>query len=434
MHYQLPIFLRNPERNPHFQHVQKEYSMQFTEKFIQSLKPKNTRYDVREKSGDGFSIRVATSGERSWVFFYTFEGKKRRMTLGKYPALSLADARKKHRKQLKILESGKNPSVVRKREQDEAIESSTVKNLIEEYLKEHARKNKRKSSADEDERMLYKDVLPAWGKHKARDITRRDVILLLDKIKERGAPIIANRTLACIRRMFHFAIKRALLDASPCVMIEAPAKENRRDRYLSRGEIKIFWHSLKKAPISETIRLALKFLLVTAQRKGEVITAEWSEFDFDSNVWTIPASKAKNGLAHRVPLSTLALGLLSEIKNNSNNPRWLFPSNRNDAPMRGQSVDHALRRSMHLFPNMESFCVHDCRRTAATHMAGLHVSGEILSRILNHAKRGVTEAHYIKHSYDDEKRHALNAWSQKLKEIISSSESTTNVIPFKDAI
>jgi site-specific recombinase XerD len=107
-------------------------------------------------------------------------------------------------------------------------------------LEKHAKPNKR--SWKEDQRMLYKDVRPSWGKRKAKNITRRNVIQLLDKIKERGSPIVANRTLACVRRMFNFAIKRGLLDSSPCIMIEAPAKENRRDRYLSTAEIKVFWH------------------------------------------------------------------------------------------------------------------------------------------------------------------------------------------------
>ncbi len=210
-------------------------------------------------------------------------------------------------------------------------------------------------------------------------------------------------------------------------MIEAPAKENRRDRYLSKEEIKIFWYGLDNAPMSLAIKLALKFLLATAQRKSEVISAEWSEIDFATSVWTIPAGKAKNGFAHRVPLSKLALEVLAEIKKISGVSRWLFPSERTDAPIRGQSVDHALRRSLHIFSEVKSFCVHDCRRTAATHMASLRISGETVSRILNHAKKGVTEQHYIKHSYDDEKRNALELWARKLKEIITN-EQVNNII------
>lgn len=393
--------------------------MQFTERYIKSLKPKPDQtkfYDVREKSGCGFAVTIFPSGEKSFIYIYHFAGRKRRMTLGKYPHCSLAKAKELHHEALKKLNSGIDPALEKAKDKLEARDASTVEGLIEEYLEKHAKPNKR--SWKEDERMLKKDVLSAWGKRKAKDITRRDVIQMLDKIKERGSPIIANRTLACVRRMFNFAIKRAILESTPCLMIEAPAKENRRDRYLSADEIKTVWHGLKNAPMSEAVKLALKFLLITAQRKSEVITAEWSEFDLRANVWTIPASKAKNEQAHRVPLSDLAIELLNEVKKISSDSRWLFPSERTGVPIRGQSVDHALRRSMELFSGMEDFCVHDCRRTGATHMAGLRISGETLSRVLNHAKRGVTEQHYIKHSYDDEKRLALAAWANKLKEMI----------------
>jgi integrase len=416
--------------------MEKEKKNLFTDRYIQSLKATEDQIkprDIRENSGKGFAITVFPSSEKSFVYIYHFGGRKRRMTLGKYPQMSLANAKKEHRKALKILlEDKKDPALEAKQKKMEEQGASTIAGLIKEYLDTYAKPNKR--SWKEDERMLHKDVLSIWGKRKAYDITRREVIQLLDKIKERGSPIIANRTLACIRRMFNFAIKRALLDSSPCVMIEAPAKENRRDRYLSEDEIKIFWHGLNNAPMTLSIKLALKFLLITAQRKSEVITAEWSEIDFNSKIWTIPAEKSKNKISHRVPLSTLALEILEQVKEISGASHLLFPSEKSSAPIRGQSVDHALRRSMHLFHNMNHFCVHDCRRTAATHMASLRIPGEILSRVLNHAKRGVTEQHYIKHGYDDEKRNALEIWSQKLRNIVNNAENPSNTTSLKSAV
>ena len=217
--------------------------------------------------------------------------------------------------------------------------------------------------------------------------------------------------------MFNFAIERDIVTANPCAQIKAPAKENRRDRCLSQDEIKTFWNGLQNASMSEATRLSLKFQLVTAQRKGEVIAAESAEIDFIEKIWTIPAERAKNGNAHRVPLSELAFELLEEIKILGNASRWLFPSTLKNSPMGSQSIDHAVRRSKHAFPGMEDFCPHDLRRTAATHMASMKITSEVLSRILNHSKRGVTEQHYIRHGYDDEKRYALDAWSQRLKEL-----------------
>jgi integrase len=144
-------------------------------------------------------------------------------------------------------------------------------------------------------------------------------------IIKRGSPIAANRTLACIRRMFNFGMERDLISSSPCATVKPPAKEVRRERYLSADEIKIFWHGLEHANMSELTKLALKLQLVTAQRKGEIVSAEWSEIDLINAMWTIPSTKAKNGIAHRVPLTELALNLLTEIKKLSGDSPWLFP-------------------------------------------------------------------------------------------------------------
>jgi integrase len=411
--------------------------MQFTEMFIKSLKPEaDKRFtDVREKSGKGFGITVFPSGEKSFIFIYHFAGRKRRMTLGKYPHCSLADARRLHRGYLKMLEGGKDPALTKRREQAEARDSITVQDLIKEYLEKWAKPRKRSWQADE--RLLNKDVKPIWGKHKAKDITRRDVILLLDKIKERGAPIQANRTLACVRRMFNFAVERDIITASPCAAVKAVAKERRRERMLSTAEIKNLWNGLDEpdliepCPIkadavkivhqikmSDSTKLALKLQLATAQRKGEIIGAEWNEMDLEAGWWTIPAAKAKNGNTHRVPLSTLALELLNEVKNLSGNSRWLFPSAKGDKPVRGEAIDHAVRRCT--FKDVKPFTPHDLRRTAATHMTSMGISRLVVSKLLNHVENSVT-AVYDRHSYDAEKKHALELWGTSLKMIISST-------------
>lgn len=413
--------------------------MQFTEKFVQALKSKSKRYDIREKSGDGFGMRVATSGEKSWIFFYSFEGRKRRMTLGSYPALTLADARKKHRDALRLLEKGKDPGLEKQSQKIDARLSLTVEDLITEYIEKWAKPRKR--SWEADKRLLNKDVKSIWGKRKAKDITRREVILLLDKIKDRGAPIAANRALACVRRMFNFAIERDIIPLSPCVSVKAVAKENRRDRCLSVDEIKNFWNELSgnrwledgelAVQMSQGARLALKLQLATAQRKGEIISAEWGEIDLDSGWWTIPAEKAKNGQAHRVPVSELALKLLGEIKKLSGDSRWLFPSDKKDHHVTGASIDHAVRRCA--FDDIKHFTPHDLRRTAASHMTSIGVSRLVVSKILNHVENSVTSI-YDRHSYDTEKKNGLDAWSNRLFEIVTGSVVKTNIIELKKIV
>jgi integrase len=402
----------------------------FTDKFIASMKPKAARYEVWESGG--FGIRVSPGrgkgreGRKTWVWVYHFNGRPRRMTLGTYPELGLADAHVKLADARKLLARGIDPGAKAVADNKAERIAETVAELVEAYLDKWARPRKR--SADEDERQLRKDVIPTWGRRKAKNITRRDVIALLDNIVDRGAPISANRTLAALRKMFNWALSRDIIPASPCVAVRAPAKERRRDRVLSTDEIATLWRSLESPnlPISLPIRLALKLQLVTAQRKGEVIGAEWNEFDFHEGVWTIPAEKAKNGMPHRVPLSPLARTVLDEIAANRNESDWLFPSPKNDAPVGGQSVDHAMRKHREPLGTGDA-TPHDLRRTAASHMTSIGVSRLVVSKILNHAEPGVT-AVYDRHSYDSEKRAALDAWSNRLEEIIGTRPETGNVV------
>ncbi len=394
----------------------------FTDKFIDALRPKTERFEKWE--GGGFGIRVSPRGGKAWIWVYHFDGRPRRMTLGAYPALGLADARIKVGEARKLLECGIDPGdrEVQRRKAERVAE--TMAELAEAYLEKWARPRKR--SAAEDERILRKDVLPAWGRRKAKDIARRDVITLLDKIVERGSPIAANRTLAVVRRMFGWALSRDIVSANPCAGVKAPGQETRRDRVLIVDEIASLWRALDnpELAISKTIRLALKLQLATGQRKGEVVGAEWAEFDLDEKVWTIPAGRAKNKLAHRVPLSPLALSVLRAANIEQQKgaaldaPSWLFPSPRTGSPVTGPAVDHAMRNNRDALGTGDA-TPHDLRRTAASHMTSIGISRLVVSKILNHAEPGVT-AVYDRHSYDREKRAALDAWSSRLEEIIGA--------------
>jgi len=396
--------------------------MKLTDMLLRNLKPKADRYIVWADNGLG--VRVSPKGRKSFVYLYRYEGKPRFLTLGDYPRMTLADAHKAHGGAMKKLEQGIDPGAMIVGERKENREAPTLRDVAEEYLEKWAKPRKRSWTVDK--RILEKDVLPEWGRRKAKDINRRDVIRLLDKVAERGG-IMANRTLAVIRKMFNFAVTRDLVPGSPCIGVQAPAAENRRDRVLSAEEIKLFWAGLDHTRITPSIRLALKLMLVTAQRKGEVISAQWADIDLDGGLgwWTIPAERSKNGLPHRAPLSPLALELLQAAKPLSGDSPWVFPSPQTDRHITPEAVDHALRR-----PGLEAmgftFVPHDLRRTAASHMTGMGISRLVVSKILNHVERGIT-AVYDRHSYDREKRQALEAWALKLKAIIEGAE--TNVIP-----
>ncbi len=389
--------------------------MKFTDRQIKELKPKTTRYEVWEDNGKGLGVRVSSKGTKSWIYMYRTDGRARRMTLGNYPKMSVAEAHKKHAEARELVAHGKDPGekIVKQRESERT--ALTVNVWAEEYIEKHAKPNKRSWANDQE--MLQRNVVPRWGRRKAKDINRRDITLLLDDIVDRGAPICANRVLSLLSKMYNFSISRGDLEYNPCTAIKKPSKENQRDRVLSEDEIYKFWYGLDNASIHENIRLALKFQLVTAQRKGEVLQAQWEHIDLKSGWWIIPATIAKNKNEHRVYLSSLARELLAKAKEN-NSADWVFPSPLGNKQLNDCALNRAITRNMDKIGIEKKFVTHDLRRTAASLMTSIGVSRIVVSKILNHVDGKVT-AIYDRHSYDLEKQNAMEAWADKLKNILN---------------
>jgi integrase len=408
---------------------------------VQNLKAGSKRYIEWEPHGLG--VRVTPNGVKSFVYVYRFEGRLRMMTLaneaGKttYPDISLAQAREAHRTAQTKLSKGIDPASNAITEREAVRKAPTIADLASKYLEGWAMPRKR--SWKTDKRILEKDILPEWGRRKVKDITRRDVKDLLRTVLDRGG-IMANRTLALIRKMFNYAVDELeIIPVSPCLKVKAPAPESQRDRVLTAEEIRGFWNGLDgegMKGINSSIKLALKLELVTAQRKGECCAVAWEEIDFEEGWWTIPGEKtglrnkhgvanglAKNKLPHRVPLASLAIEVLQEAKILSGDSPWVFPSPKTNRPITSAAVNHAMRLRLNSLGLI--FVPHDLRRTAASHMTGMGISRLVVSKILNHVERGIT-AVYDRHSYDLEKHQALEAWAQKLKNIVEGTES--NVI------
>jgi len=329
--------------------------------------------------------------------------------------------------------------------------TSTVADLVDEYIKKHAMKQKK--SWAEDKRCLEKEVIPLWGKRKAKDVTKRDVVLLLEGIVERGSPVMANNAFEKIRKMFNFAVERSILNLSPCYGVKKLTKTESKDRVLSTDEIKKVWSSIDVARMSDEIRRALKLILVTAQRPGEVIGMHTSEID--GKWWTIPAERAKNGRTHRVFLTDTALELIGDLKvideetGEEVERGYIFPCphGKKKQPIDGNAVAGAVRRNQEwpLFDKkgkqlytsdgkpatenllmIDKFTPHDLRRTAATGMGGLRFPDEVIDAVLNHVKKGVI-ATYNRHGYDQEKKQALEAWERKL--LSMTTKNAVKIIP-----
>jgi integrase len=418
-----------------------------TDTAIRKLKPTGQRYEVWDASRPGFGVRMGQGGKRSFVFLYHAASTARRMTLGQYPKMSLADAGVAYAEARRQLELGFDPGATEVAKRRQARATPTVRELGEEYLEKHCKPNKR--SWLNDTRVLEHDVFPIWGTRKITAIRRSDVNDLIDDIATR-APIQSNRTFALIRAMFKFAEGRDYIPVSPCHGVKARTKERSRDRALEMPEVATLWRGIDEPGISATLRLAIRFLLLTGQRIGEVVNAEWSEMDIASATWTLPGVKVKNGKPHRVPLSSQALGILEEAKSikeeierrrerprkrdaakwNADNKRvrWVFASPRGDKPITTRCIDRALRR-LRTDGKVPDFRPHDLRRTAASHMTRLGSDRLTVHKLLNHSDRSVT-AIYDRYDYDAPKRQAVDAWGAEVEQTIHGAElqgSTVNL-------
>jgi len=362
----------------------------------------------------GFGVRIMPSGTRTFFFNYRNAQKKQcRFPIGHLGdppvGITMQGARKKAEGLLGDIRKHIDPQAGR------AVERGaiTFAHLAEEYIR---RRCSQKKSGPEDARILRKDFLPLWGRKLARDVRRNDVTSAIDEIKKRG-PIIANRSLFVLGRLFNFGLDNELIESSPAARVK-PLKEKSRDRVLTPEEIRLFWQKLDAVQCEPTTRLAMRLILVTAQRPGEVVGLDWSEIqeDEDGAWWTIPGDKAKNRLTHRVPLSPLALELLHSLPHGDAGPVFdslKFPGR----SIERHSMSMALTRSRETI-GLERFTPHDLRRTAATQMAIMGVSPFTISKILNHQERGVTKI-YTRASYDAEKRAALERWASELRDILA---------------
>lgn len=417
--------------------------LKFTARTIDSLRSSNgQQIDVWDLDHPGFGIRVAAGGRKTWIVMYRHKGRLRRASIGTYPSVSLADARDEALQTMARVSKGHDPASERRAAKAPARD--TVASLAESYLTKHARQFKR--SADEDERILNVYVLPSWKHRSVKELTRRDVRAIVEDVADRGAPIMANRVLAIVRKMLNFAVDHDWLDANPAARVAKPSPEVSRDRVLTDDELRRLWRLLSRFPttterpapgrkaakgdaqdpifpFSQTIAALLKVRILTAQRGGEVGRMRWQDVDLEAGWWTIPGIHTKNGEAHRVFLVKEAVALI-KAQQREEQGECVFAGAGESVLDRAKKVPAAIGRLLKF-----EFRGHDLRRTAATRMARARVPREHISRVLNHVEGGPRATRvYDRHSYDREKQVALQTWARELSRVVDRSESAKVVI------
>lgn len=388
--------------------------IKFSEAGIARLElPKQGRVDYWDKEHPGFGLRMTSSGQRTWQIMYRSAGKRKRLSLGAWPALPLQIARTAAGQALKEVAEGRDPARQRTAVTGGAV---TVEYLARSYLERHAQRNKKTWATDAG--LIRREVLPLWGKRGAGTIQRRDVIELVETVAARGHPVQANRLLALVRKMFAWGAGVDLVDANPGRGVSAPHKEVSRERILSDGEITSLWSTWSRQgwPFGPLFKL----LLLTGQSRNDIASMRLEDIQFQSRVWTPPGARAHGSHTHELPLADLALEILASLPRSKSG--LVFPAGpRATTPVTGYS--NAVAKSRKL-SEVEGWQLRDLRRTAAVGMARLGAAPELLDRVLN-VRSGTASG--VRGIYQlaaemDEKRRVLNAWAERVRAVSGTQD------------
>lgn len=366
--------------------------------------PDTGQRDVWDGALPGFGVRVSAKGTKTFFTVYRWGGKWTRVSLGRYPATSLQAARRKAHEIKLALTEGENPKGETK-VPDGFVEARAA------FLKTHVDKNNRERHGAEVRRILFGKDLASWEGRNVSDVSKPDVLAVIDAIMDRGSPSSARLTFAVLRKFFNWTVERGYIEASPCEKIKAPHRQTSRDRVLTPDELARLWRSADAtgSPFGPIVQL----LILTAQRRAEVAGMQWADLDLERGLWTIPATRAKNANAHIVPLGSQALRIVKALPHTTS--PFVFPAHgKPDRMFNGWSK---CKLRLDKDAGIDNWTLHDLRRTAASGMAGLRVPPHVVEKILNHVSGtfGGVAGVYNRFGYLNEMRQALDDWDKHVR-------------------
>ncbi len=413
--------------------------VKLTGAILERLKaPASGQVDYFDAGYPGLALRVTAKGVRSWTYFGRLHGKVKRVTLGRLHDIpSLSAARRKAGEAAEALREGVDPAAA-KRARREALTRDTVESVIEEWIKRDQAGNR---SVDEVRRVMDHDVIPIWGARPLAKIKRRDVIELLDAIVDRGAPTLARRVHAYLHRLFRWAATRDIIVASPMADLPKTGRENPRDRVLADHELARLWHACNGLgyPFGPLVRL----LIFTGARRDEITSLRWEELDEDQI--RLAGDRTKTGEPRTIPLAPEAQAIIADLPRIANPDAaagYAFTST-GRTPVSGWSKTKRKlnevvsmtgpdgQRREEVSP-LADWVIHDLRRTAATGLQRLGFRLEVIEAVLGHisgSRAGIVGV-YQRHTFEDEKRKALEAWARHVIGLVSPGAD--NVVPLRE--
>lgn len=392
--------------------------VRFTDTYIRNLKPQDKRFEKFE--GGGFGLFVYPTGNKSWIYRYKINGKKDYIILGSYPALSLADAKRMFLDYSEIRKSGKNPKdhLAALQKEDKTTVADLANRWYKNYILEH------RKQPQQIKQQISADIIPLLGEQFIEEIEAKAITNELDKIVARGSKVHANKVLSSLKQMFNYAVSRGEIKSNPAANIRSRdigGIEKPRNRFLTLPEIRAIWHFLDngKNSVSLQIKNAIKIMLLTGVRSGELRLATWSELDYKNSLWTIPAEHTKIGETMRVHLTPLVKFLFQELENCSLG-NYVISGADGLSPLTDKAIPKAVSRIQDRI-GIERWTPHDLRRTFATQLGEtLNIDPVVIEKCLGH-KMPKIMATYNRNEMLPQRKDALERWADYVSNLVSET-------------
>lgn len=400
-----------------------------TDKLLRSLKAPEKTTEIYDTVVSSFGIRLQPGGSKA--FFIAYWSKEvdnaRKFTIGKFPAMPLTEARKVARDCFADIQKGIDPLHEKRKKQAENAKEAdniTFDTLCDLFIDMHVSKLRKGTQADYTSRINL-HIRPVLKNKKVEQFSRRDARNLLFPYVDNGQGVHANRIHAVLSKMLNFAVDAGYIAVNPIIGMQKMGTEKSRQRHYTESEIQALWQAF--ATEAEPIHYFLKVLFLTGQRRGETAKMKWNDIDFSTGVWTIPAENTKNKKEHFIPLPPLAIELIEKLKPLNSDHDYVFNSLiKANTPINAHSK---ITKRISKVSGVNSFRIHDIRRTVATLLAKEGTPRHVLKKILNHTEgeRADITSVYDRYDYLDEKRQALMGLERSIQLITTGETAPAKV-------
>lgn len=378
------------------------------------------RSEIFDKVKPGLALRVSPSGYKSFFYRYRHGGRTKRFTIGSYPSVSLKEARDKADDLRVQVNRGEDPQGEKQRIKN-AVQPKTIGELADIFEKDYIERELKKSTQSSYKSRLNK-IRKKFKTYSVDDVSKGDVKKFLKKIADKQ-PYNANRIQAIFSKMYTFAVEEEYTINHPLKQLSKFGEERTRNTNYYPEDIRKMWKAFECQ--REPTQCLLKVLLITGQRLGETSRMKWTDIDTENALWVIPKAETKGDRTHVVPLSKMAVEVLEGVHPITGKKVHVFNSPKKD----GQPLSYfrGVMDAVEKKAELDDFRLHDLRHVVATNMQRLGIDFMHIGKVLNHkgmAKEHIVTSRYIDYDYLDEKKQALNKWSNELERIITGKKAS----------